>query len=36
VDAPQAELAAEFVRFVLSDEGQRVLEDHGFVRAGQN
>jgi molybdate transport system substrate-binding protein len=36
VDAPQAELAADFVRFVLSDQGQRVLEDQGFVRARQN
>ena len=29
-DAPEAELAQEFVRFVLSEAGQRRLKEHGF------
>ena len=28
--APEPELAQEFVRFVLSDAGQRLLKEHGF------
>lgn len=30
-DAPHPEVAAEFVRFVLSDEGKEILERSGFI-----
>jgi molybdate transport system substrate-binding protein len=31
--APQAELGRQFAEFVLSEEGQQVLSDYGFIRA---
>jgi molybdate transport system substrate-binding protein len=32
MDAPHGKLAREFVQFVISEQGQRILEDYGFIR----
>jgi molybdate transport system substrate-binding protein len=32
-NASQPEIAQAFVDFLLSDEGQEILEEHGFQRA---
>ncbi|MBA2362971.1 MAG: extracellular solute-binding protein, partial [Chloroflexia bacterium] len=34
-DAKHAEAARGFVAFVLSEEGQAILEQHGFIRVGE-